>query len=138
MAVKKIATKKIKAFTLMELLIVLIIIGILVLLALPNLMPLISKAKSTEAQLQLEHVHTLEKSYFYLHSKYSDNFTDISFEHSVLTTKGGNANYQIEIMEATNNTFKARARAITDFDGDGVMNVWEVDQDKNIKEITPD
>lgn len=138
MAVKKIATKKIKAFTLMELLIVLIIIGILVLLALPNLMPLISKAKSTEAQLQLEHVHTLEKSYFYLHSKYSDNFTDISFEHSVLTTKGGNANYQIEIMEATNNTFKARATAITDFDGDGVMNVWEVDQDKNIKEITPD
>ena len=138
MSVKKIAHKKIKAFTLMELLIVLIIIGILVLLALPNLMPLISKAKSTEAQLQLEHVHTLEKSYFYLHSKYSDSFTDISFEHSVLTTKGGNANYQIEIIEATNNTFKARATAITDFDGDGIMNVWEVDQDKNIKEITPD
>lgn len=138
MSVKKLATLKIKAFTLMELLIVLIIIGILVLLALPNLMPLISKAKSTEAQLQLEHVHTLEKSYFYLHSKYSDNFTDISFEHSVLTTKGGNANYQIEIIEATNNTFKARATAITDFDGDGVFNVWEVNQDKNIKEITPD
>ena len=57
--------KKLKAFTLMELLIVLIIIGILVLLALPNLMPLISKAKSTEAQLQLEHVFSLEKSYFY-------------------------------------------------------------------------
>ena len=138
MSIKKISTKKIKAFTLMELLIVLIIIGILVLLALPNLMPLISKAKSTEAQLQLEHVHTLEKSYFYLHSKYSDSFTDIGFEHSVLTTKGGNANYQIEIIEATNNSFKARATAITDFDGDGVMNVWEVDQDKHIKEITPD
>lgn len=138
MFLKKIATKKIKAFTLMELLIVLIIIGILVLLALPNLMPLISKAKSTEAQLQLEHIHTLEKSYFYLHSKYSDNFTDISFEHSILTTKGGNANYQIEIIEATNNAFKARATAITDFDGDGIFNVWEVDQDKHIKEITPD
>ncbi|MEX2379157.1 MAG: prepilin-type N-terminal cleavage/methylation domain-containing protein, partial [Vicingaceae bacterium] len=44
---------KIKAFTLTELLVVLIIVGILVLLALPKLMPLISKAKSTEAQLQL-------------------------------------------------------------------------------------
>jgi prepilin-type N-terminal cleavage/methylation domain len=42
--------KKIKAFTLAELMIVLVIIGILVLLALPNLMPLISKAKSTEAK----------------------------------------------------------------------------------------
>ncbi|MGB3948984.1 MAG: prepilin-type N-terminal cleavage/methylation domain-containing protein [Bacteroidia bacterium] len=129
---------KLKAFTLMELLIVLIIIGILVLLALPNLMPLISKAKSTEAQLQLEHVHTLEKTYFYLHSKYSTDLKEISFEPAVLTSNGGNANYQIEIIEATNNSFKGRATAVTDFDGDGTLNVWEVDQDKNIKEVTPD
>ena len=130
--------KKLKAFTLAELLVVLIIIGILVLVALPNLMPLISKAKSTEAQLQLEHVYTLEKSYFYLHSKYSTDFKEISFEHAKLTSQGGNANYQIEVIEATNNSFKARATAITDFDGDGVFNVWEVDQEKNIKEVTPD
>lgn len=130
--------QKLKAFTLMELLIVLIIIGILVLLAIPNLMPLISKAKSTEAQLQLEHIHTLEKSYFYLHSKYSTVLTEISFEPAELTTNGGNANYQIEVVEATNNAFRARATAITDFDGDGILNVWEVDQDKHIKEVTPD
>lgn len=136
--VEKFSFKKLKAFTLMELLIVLIIIGILVLLALPNLMPLISKAKSTEAQLQLQHIHTLEKSYFYLHSKYSNNFTEISFEPAKLTSQGGTGNYQIEITEATNNSFKARATAVTDFDGDGVFNVWEVDQDKNIKEVTPD
>lgn len=129
---------QLKAFTLMELLIVLIIIGILVLLALPNLMPLISKAKSTEAQLQLEHIHTLEKTYFYLHSKYSTDLKEISFEPAVLTSNGGNANYQIEIIEASNNTFKGRATAVTDFDGDGTLNVWEVDQDKNIKEVTPD
>lgn len=135
---KKYLSVKLKAFTLMELLIVLIIIGILVLLALPNLMPLISKAKSTEAQLQLEHIHTLEKSYFYLHSKYSTDFTEISFEHSPLTTQGGNANYQVEITEASNNTFRATATAITDFDGDGVFNVWEVNHDKHIKEVTPD
>jgi len=136
--IKKPNTHKLKAFTLMELLMVLIIIGVLVLLALPNLMPLISKAKSTEAQLQLEHIHTLEKSYFYLHSKYSNSFTDISFEPAKLVSEGGNANYRIEVVEATNNTFKARATAITDFDGDGAFNVWEVDQDKNIKEVTPD
>ena len=117
---------------------VLVIIGILVLLALPNLMPLISKAKSTEAQLQLEHIHTLEKNYFYLHSRYSNSFTDISFEHSKLATQGGNGNYLIEIIEASNNSFKARATAISDFDGDGVFNIWEVNQDKNLKEVMPD
>lgn len=122
----------------MELLIVLIIIGILVLIALPNLMPLISKAKSTEAQLQLEHIHTLEKSYFYMHSKYSTDFKEISYEPSKTVSEGGNANYKIEISQATNNAFKATATALTDFDGDGVFNVWEVDQDKNVKEVTPD
>ncbi len=135
---KRLFKKKVKAFTLTELLVVLVIIGILVLLALPNLMPLISKAKSTEAQLQLEHVQTLEKTYFYMHSKYNTNLTEINFEQAKLVTQGGNANYLIEVVEATNNTFKARATAVADFDGDGVFNVWEVDQDKNIKEVTPD
>ena len=40
----------VKAFTLTELLIVLVIVGILILIAYPNLMPLISTAKSTEAK----------------------------------------------------------------------------------------
>ena len=130
--------RKLKAFTLVELLIVLVILGILILLALPNLMPLITKTKSMEAQLQLEHVNTLEKTYFYLHSKYSDSFTDIGFEHAKLVTEGGNANYKIQITESGQNAFKATATAVVDFDGDGVFNVWQVDQDKNIKEITPD
>lgn len=135
---KRIFRKKLKAFTLIELLTVLIIIGILVLIAVPNLMPLVSKAKSTEAQLQLEHVHTLEKSYFYLHSKYSSDLNEISYESAKTVAEDGNANYRIEVTEANNNSFKAVATAITDFDGDGVFNVWEVDQDKKIKEVTPD
>ena len=58
-------SKSFAAFSLPELLVVLVIIGILVLIALPNLMPLISKAKSTEAQQQLVFLHTLQKSHFY-------------------------------------------------------------------------
>jgi type IV pilus assembly protein PilE len=134
----KFLTKKVKGLTLMEMLVTLAIIGILVLAAMPMLMPLISKAKSTEAQLQLEHVHNMEKTYFYLHSKYSSDLIEIGFEQAKLTSQGGNANYQIEVVSATNTTFKARATATTDFDGDGVFNVWEIDQDKNLKEVTPD
>jgi type IV pilus assembly protein PilE len=129
---------KLRAFTLTELLVVLVIIGILVLLALPNLMPLISKAKSTEAQFQLEHLHTLQKTYFYQYSRYSSTPSEIGYDQLKLTTQGGTANYLVEITQATSNTFAAKATAVTDFDGDGVFNVWEVDQDKNIKEVTPD
>jgi type IV pilus assembly protein PilE len=127
-----------KTFTLMEVLVVLIIIGILVLLALPNLMPLITKAKSTEAKLQLEHVYTLEKNYFFERSHYSKELNEISFEQDKLSTSGGQANYQIEIIDATNTTFRARATAVVDFNGNGIFNVWEIDQDKNLVEKTPD
>ncbi len=127
-----------RAFTLMEILAVLAIVGILVLLALPKLMPLISKAKSTEAQLQLEHLQTLEKTYFYMHSKYCAELKEIGFEQEKLVSEGGNANYRMEVVAAGSNSFKALATAVSDFDGDGVFNVWEIDHEKNLKEVTPD
>lgn len=134
----KIKQKKLKAFSLTELLVVLVIMGILILLALPVLMPLISKAKSTEAQVQLGHIYTLEKTYFYLKSKYSTNFDEIGFEHAKLVSEGGNGNYKIEIIEASATTFKAKATAVVDFDGDGVFNVWEIDQNQKLTEVTKD
>lgn len=133
-----ITPKKLNAFTLTELLVVLVIVGILILLALPRLMPLISKAKGTEAQLQLEHIHTLEKTYFYTYSKYTDSFDDLGFEQSPLVTNGGTANYQIEVVSVASNAFKVRATAVVDFDGDGVFNVWEIDQDKKLIETQKD
>ncbi|MDB5134664.1 MAG: ral secretion pathway protein GspG [Mucilaginibacter sp.] len=132
--------KRVRAYTLTEILVVLVIIGILVLLALPNLLPIITKAKSTEAKIQLEHIQTLEKTYFYEHSKYSKDLTEIGFIQEKLTTenKDGRANYRIEISNATNTTFTARATAVVDFNGNGTFNVWEIDQDKTLKEVTPD
>lgn len=130
--------KKSDAFTLTEMLVVLIIIGILVLLALPSLLPLITKTKSTEAKIQLQHIYTLEKSFFFETSKYSTDPGEISYEQQKLTTDGGQANYKIEITEASASAFKAKATSVVDFDGDGVYNVWEIDQNKNLREITKD
>ena len=132
------AKLELKAFSLPELLVVLVIIGILVLIALPNLMPLISKAKSTEAQQQLVFLHTLEKTHFYMHSRYSASLEELGFEQQKLVTDGGSANYRIEVTEASEKGLKAKATAVVDFDGDGTYNVWEIDQDKNLKEVTKD
>ena len=130
--------KKLPAFTLTELLVVLVIIGVLVLLALPNLMPLISRAKATGAKLGLTTLHTMERTHFYTYSKYSDNLEEIDITQEKLVTEGGGANYLIEIIEATTTTFKARATAVVDFDGDGVFNVWEINQDKVLIETVKD
>jgi type IV pilus assembly protein PilE len=134
----RLKSKSLPGFTLTELLVVLVIIGILVLLALPKLMPLISKAKGMEAQIALGHLQSLEKTYFYVKSKYSANLDDVSFEQEKLVTEGGTANYKIEVIEATSTGFKARATAVVDFNANGKFNVWEIDQDKNLVEVTKD
>ena len=130
--------KRLKAFSLSELLVVLVIIGILVIVALPNLMPLISKSKATQAQQQFALVHTLQHSYFYTCSRYSEVLEDIGFEQQALVTEGGMANYVIEIVEADGLGFRARARAVVDFDRDGQFNEWEIDQDKRLVETVKD
>ncbi len=131
-------SRKIPSYTLNELLIVLVIIGILVLLALPALMPLISRTKATEAKLQLKHLYTLQRTEFMMKSKYSTEFSDIGYEHQKTIEEGGNANYRVEIIEASPTSFKARATALADFDGDGIINVWEIDEDQNLSEVIPD
>lgn len=132
--------KQLNAYTLTEILVVLVIIGILVLLALPNLLPLITKAKSTEAKVQLEHVYTLQRNYFFEKSKYSGDLNEVGFVQEELSTdsKDGRANYRIEVVKSESATFMARASAVVDFDGDGVFNIWEIDQEKNLREILPD
>jgi type IV pilus assembly protein PilE len=125
-------------FSLTELLIVLVIMGILIMMALPKLLPVVTKAKTTEAKLNLKQVFILEKNFKFEYDKYSPDLKEISYEQEKLITEGGNARYKIEIKSAEINSFKAIATAVVDFNNNGVFNVWEVNEDGNIKEVTPD
>lgn len=132
-------TKRIDAYTLTELLVVLVIIGILILLALPKLMPLVTRAHSLEAKNALKMVQTLEKTHFYEFSKYTQDLEAIGFEHErPITEDGGTAKYVIEISEISLNTFVARATSVVDFDGDGQFNVWEINESGILKEVVKD
>ncbi len=130
--------KQLKAFSLTELLVVLIIIGILVAIALPNFLPKITEAKAQEAKLQLKHLYTLQKTHFYMHSKYSESLEELGFEPAQLVSEGGNANYSIIISEASNTGFVATATSVTDFDGDGTFNQWQIDQEQRLEETVKD
>lgn len=138
MTIKNNIKLKTNAFSLQEVLIVLLIIGVFMLIALPNLMPLVVKAKSIEAQMQLKYIYNNQTSHRYLYSKYTTDLNDLDFEAPKTVKDNGTSNYVYEITSASNTNFAARATAITDFDGDGIFNVWEINENGTPKQITKD
>ncbi|MBK9274168.1 MAG: prepilin-type N-terminal cleavage/methylation domain-containing protein [Flavobacteriales bacterium] len=130
--------ERIPAFTLTELLIALVIVGILVYLALPDYSQVVAQAKATEAKLQLEHLHSLQTTHYYERSQYAGELDALGFRQQKLVNEGGTANYRIELVNAGPRTYVARATAVADFDQDGQYNVWEIDHDKALREVIPD
>lgn len=126
------------AYSMTEILIVLCIIGILLLMVLPNQTSVISQAKSIEAQSMLNHLYGLQKNHFYRYSRYSADFEELGFEPAPTIDEGGQAVYKIEIIEASTNSFRATATSLSDFDDDGSFNTWEIDNKKSLKETVKD
>lgn len=131
-------SKRFKAFSLAEILIVLAVIGILIMLVVPNQTAVATRAKAIEAQAALNNVHSLQYAYFLQYSKYSDDLSAIDYVPNKLVTEGGRANYRIEIIEASSTGFRAKAEAVVDFNGNGKFNTWEIDQTGELKEVQKD
>ena len=127
-----------EGFSLTELLVVIVVIGILILLALPRFSSIVSKAKETEAKIMLKHLHTLEQSYFFENDTYTNEFVKLGFEQEKLISDQGNARYKIEIKKANTYEYTATATAVVDFDKDGTFNVWSITQEGNPIQTVPD
>jgi len=69
-----------KAFTLIELMIVVAIIGILAAIAIPDFLRFQAKAKQSEAKQNLGAIFTCEIAYFGETNTYGSNFTEISWD----------------------------------------------------------
>lgn len=130
--------KKLKAASLLSIMIYIIIAGIIVGLSVSPLQNMVTKAKQSEAKNELERIHTLQRMYHLEFSKYSPDLKEIGYEQEALVTDGGRARYKIEIASAEGATYTAIATCVEDFDNDGVFNMWEINQDREIKETQED
>lgn len=86
----------------------------------------------------LNKVYELEMAYKEMFGHYTDNLYALVFIQDTLVTEGGEANYLISLLEATDSTFVATAVSVVDFDRDGQFNTWTVNEMGIITEIVED
>ena len=69
--------RKLRGFTLIELIVVMAIIGILVAMAIPAYRKSTQKSNRSDAKISLTRLATLEERYYFRENNYTGNFADI-------------------------------------------------------------
>ena len=147
---------KAKAFSLIELMIVVAIIAFLAMVSIPTFKRFLHKCKRSEAYMNLHAIYAAQKAHWAEHGKYSDA---LSGENSIGWKPEGNIYYTygfatgaegknyfvgslgtpssaLSDAKASENSFIAIAAG--DIDGDGNPDVLSIDENNNIKIIKDD
>ena len=121
-----------KGFTLIELMIVVVIIGILAALAIPRFMQATTKSKQSEAKQILKQIYTMQRTFRQESptNAYGDNGVTIAAGAggtfpAIGVEVQNTARYGYSIV-AAGNTFTATATA--DLDDDATVDTWTIDQ----------
>ena len=128
-----------KGFTLIELMIVVVIIGILAALAIPRFMKATTKSKQSEAKQVLKQIYTMQRTYRQANDIYwtptagnasaaaPNAFAELGVE--IMTT----ARYTYSIAGVSATTFTATA-TVSDpgLDDDAAPDTWTIDQDGDL------
>jgi prepilin-type N-terminal cleavage/methylation domain-containing protein len=119
-----------KGFTLIELMIVVVIIGILAALAIPRFMRSTTKSKQSEAKQLLKQIYTMQRAYRQEYNSYCLNGVTAD-----ITAPNAFAQIGVDVMStaryayamvATANTFTCTATG--NLDDDATIDTWTIDQ----------
>ncbi|MEE2716356.1 MAG: prepilin-type N-terminal cleavage/methylation domain-containing protein [SAR324 cluster bacterium] len=123
--------RRCSGFSLIEVMIVVVIIGILAALAYPSLEGYLQRTRQAEAKTNLSALYTAQKIYFATKRTYASNLSDLDVQFET----GGEVVYSYTLT-ATATTFVATATG--NLDDDAALDTWTIDQGKTLTNTVND